>query len=206
MSGLSPGRPVDLDFFAMGMCKREKYRKALHAATPLQLPSAVLFALLLSACGTHSHEGKPIPGPNVAIAQSYLDSISHPDEAIRAYGCRIGSPVPILFYVILFPGTKRQGLLLIYAPPFNLIPRAQAASFEPTTRAWRLRELPNTDWSFHHLTALQLVKQGSDNRAIEATFNKIMAAAPVFSVLTNVKVAPLLYTPEARPWLVNTCP
>ncbi len=190
----------------MGGCKREQYGKARHAAALLRLPSAMLFALLLSACGTHSREGKPIPGPNVAIAQSYLDSISQPGKSIRAYGCHIGSPVPVLFYVILFPSGQRQGLLLIYAPPFNLIPRVQTASFAPATHAWQLRELPNTDWSFHHLPALQMMKQGSDNRVIEATFNKIMATAPVFSALTNVKVAPLLYAPAARPWLVAKCP
>lgn len=190
----------------MGRGQREKYRKTQHAAALLRLPSATLFALLLGACGTHSREGKPMPGPNVAIAQSYLDSISEPGKIVRAYGCRIGSPVPILFYVILFPGGQRQGLLLIYAPPFNLIPRVQVASFVPATHTWQLREMPDTDWSFHHLPALQMMKQGSDNRVIEATFNKIMATAPVFSALTNVKVAPLLFTPAARPWLVATCP
>lgn len=184
----------------------EKRGRARHTSTLLRSQSAFLFALLLGACGTHSREGKPILGPNVAIAQSYLDSISHPGQSIRAYGCRIGSPVPILFYVILFPGRQRQGLLLIYAPPFNLIPRVQTASFAPATHGWQLRELPNTDWSFHHLPALQMMRQGSDNRVIEATFNKIMATAPAFSALANLKVAPLLYTPAARPWLVNTCP
>lgn len=172
----------------------------------LRIASAMACALLLAACGRQAGEGQPTPGPNVAVAQAYLAAIRRPDEPFRAYGCRIGSPAPLLFYVIVFPDTDTNGLLLIYAPPFNWVPRVQAATFNAATQAWQLRELPNTDWSFRHLTALKLTKYGSDNRAISAEFNKIMATHPAFSGLTQVAVAPLVYSPVARPWLTTMCP
>lgn len=190
----------------MGWHEYQNHRRGPNTTAALWIASVLLFALLLGAYGMRSREGKPTPGPNVAIAQAYLDSVGHPGESVRAYGCRIGSPMPLLFYVILFPGKRKQGLLLIYAPPFNLIPRAQSVSFNPATHAWRLVELPNTDWSFHHLSALRMIKYGSNNQAIEAKFNKIMASAPTFGELTDVKLAPLLYTPAGRPWLVTPCP
>lgn len=167
---------------------------------------AVCCALPLAACGRHAHEGKPVPGPNVAIAQSYIDAISHPGEPIRAVGCRIGSPMPLLFYVILFPGTAKNGVLLIYSPPYNWVPRVQAATFNAEAHAWQLQELPHTDWSFRHLTALKLTKYGSDNRAIGAEFNRIMANQPAFTELVHVDVAPLIYSPAARQWLTTLCP
>lgn len=169
-------------------------------------PIVVLCAVLLGACGTHSREGKPIPGPNVAVAQAYLDGMSHVGEPIRAFGCRIGTPMPLLFYVLLFPGGQGNGLLLIYSPPFNWVPRVQAARFDAAKHRWQLQELPKTDWSFRHLTALRLMKYGSDNAAINAMFNKIMASHPTFAELPHVKVAPLIYTPAARPWLITMCP
>lgn len=172
----------------------------------LRIASVVACGLPLVACGRRAGEGQPTPGPNVAVAQAYLASISRPGEPFRAYGCRIGSPAPLLFYVIVFPDASTNGLLLIYSPPFNWVPRVQAATFNAATRAWQLQELPNTDWSFRHLTALKLTKYGSDEHTIAAEFNLIMATHPIFSGLTHVDVAPLIYSPVARPWLTTMCP
>ena len=176
-------------------------------ASALRVASILTITALLSACGPHSREGTPYVGPNVAVAQTFVDSISHPGEPVRAYGCFIGSPVPIIHYVILIPGQRKQGLLLIYAVGSGFIPRVQRASFDPTASAWRLQEIPNTDWSFHHLPALQMVKDASDDSAIQARFNSIMASHPVFGQLTNVRVATLYAIFGITPWLiVPSCP
>lgn len=182
---------------------RAKRRRTLAV---VRIMGVAFGSLVLVACGRHLGEGKPTPGPNVAVAKAYLAAGSRPGVPIRAYGCRIGSPVPLLFYVILLPNNETHGMLLIYSPPFNLVPRVQAATFDAPRDTWRLQELPDTDWSFQHLTALKLEKYGSDNRSISAEFNRIMAAHPAFSAVPQVDIATLIYSPTAKPWLTTMCP
>lgn len=172
-------------------------------ASPLRVASTLIAATLLGACGSHAREGKPIIGPNVAVAKAYLGSISRPGESVRTYDCYIGSPIPILRYVILLPGHQRRGLLLIYLTGF--IPRVQSATFDQASNTWQLRELPDTDWSFHHLPALRMIKYGSDDRVIQATFNQIMARDPAFSEWTDVQIASMFSMSAPLPWPVPSC-
>lgn len=152
---------------------------------------ALALAATLSACGSHSPEGKPVSMPNYSLIEEYLASISHSGQSFRVYSCIAEFPVR---YIIVFPNGNDNGLLLVNID--TLFPKVKTIETDDKSKTWEIKELPNTGESFRHLSAAKYFVTVSDEHVLRSTFDQIMSSHPRFSVYKDVTPASLILVPS----------
>lgn len=152
---------------------------------------ALAIVATLSACGSHSPEGKPVSMPNYTPIQKYLASISHPGQSFRVFSCIAEFPVR---YIVVFPNGSSSGLLLVNVG--TLFPKVETISMDEKSKTWEIRELSNTGESYRYLPAAKYFVTVSDEHVLRGTFDQIMSSHPRFSVYKDVTPASLILVPS----------
>lgn len=133
-----------------------------------------------------------MPMPNYGPIQAYLMPAGSTDRSFRVFACVAEPPVR---YIIVFPDHTKHGLLLINIGV--LFPVVKTISFDETSKAWRLQELPGTEGVVQHLPATRYFAVVTDDDTIRGTFQHIVGSNPRFHEYKNVTPPSLALVPSA---------